>query len=1264
MDVDLKYIIKKHFMTGASLLFLIIFSVFLKTYANPLDNPPTPYSPGETLNPTCYPSTNNCTVSVASSNSFLTEKQIAFGNTSNAIASSPNLTFDSNVLTINGNIKITDGTQSNGKVLTSDAAGLATWQTPSGVSAGVASLNNLTGVVTLSEGANIHLNKTGNNIEIVGTGSGSGSGTGWALSGNTGTTSSNFLGTLDDVPLIFRVDGTLSGMLDSAVSKNTFYGYQAGMNSISSGGGGGGTGTITGFNLTNGGSGYTSATVTIDPPTSGTRAEATAIISSGGVAQNEKQTITPSLTPTGGTYTITFGADTTTVLNWDANIATIQAALEALASIGTGNISVSVDGSSIVLEFIGTLANTPESLVTGTSLLTKDIGATIVGTTSQSITFDNVPTSGDWTLSYGSATTGSLAYNISATDLQTAIQGLDASFPTATPPVTVTGDFTSGFTVDFSGITSPSTLTMASNTLKISVDAVIAESQHGSAGGGSGVITGFSITNAGTGYTTTPVGVTITGDGSNAAATANADVGGGGGGGAINSGNVFLGYQAGYWETGNDNLYIDNQQRTLSDAKLKSLIYGKFNADTANQFVTINGALNVNGPITVADGTQGAGKVLTSTDNTGVATWQTPSSGSGGGWALNDGNTLTGTEFLGSNNNIPLVFKVNNQLAGKIDGTLHNTFFGYQAGNLSMTGNGNTSIGDSSLSLNSTGEANTANGYGAMNSNTTGYDNTAIGYVALISNSTGNFNNANGYQSLMHNTTGSYNFASGYNSLYSNVSGNGNSAIGTGALYSNVSGDNNIALGYNAGYYETGNDNLYIDNQQRTLSDAKLKSLIYGKFDDLTAHQYININGSLGILDASGNYYSKFTGGTQGGPINYTLPATSVSGQLTNDGSGILSWATAGGNNWALSGNSVDDTDFIGTTNNKPLIFKMHNQLAGKIDASNTFLGSLAGNLTMSGTNNIALGPSALFRNTTGHDNTAIALSTLVFNTTGNYNTAIGPAALFANTTGNENTAIGNQALVTNTTGNSNTAIGIKALNSNTTGSNNTVIGYYGLYNDQVGNNNIAIGNYAGAGENNSNSLYIDSLERGHMEDKKLKSLIYGKFDADPANQFVNINGTLGILDSTGNYYSKFTGGDQTTAHDINYILPTTQGGASTVLTNNGSGSLSWNAQGTVAINPQTNDYILVIGDAGKLIEMNKGTAVSLTVPLDSSVSFPVGTTISVIQKGAGKVNFVAASGVTINSKNGLHTSGQFAGGTLIKVDTNIWYLNGDISSS
>lgn len=60
------------------------------------------------------------------------------------------------------------------------------------------------------------------------------------------------------------------------------------------------------------------------------------------------------------------------------------------------------------------------------------------------------------------------------------------------------------------------------------------------------------------------------------------------------SSNVFLGYQAGYYETGSNKLFIDNAQRASeTDARVKALIYGIFDAATASQYLTVNGNLGV-----------------------------------------------------------------------------------------------------------------------------------------------------------------------------------------------------------------------------------------------------------------------------------------------------------------------------------------------------------------------------------------------------------------------------------------------------------------------------------------------------------------------------------------------------------------------------------------------------------------------------------------------------------------------------------------------
>lgn len=99
-----------------------------------------------------------------------------------------------------------------------------------------------------------------------------------------------------------------------------------------------------------------------------------------------------------------------------------------------------------------------------------------------------------------------------------------------------------------------------------------------------------------------------------------------------------------------------------------------------------------------------------------------------------------------------------------------------------------------------------------------------------------------------------------------------------------------------------------------------------------------------------------------------------------------------------------------------------------------------------------------------------------------------------------------------------------------------------------------------------------------------------------------------------------------------------------------------------IQTNRQTANYTLVLTDVDKLIELNSASAISLTVPPNSSVAFPIGTVILVAQYGAGTGSIVAGSGVTIRSASGaLSLSAQYAGASLVKIAENEWYLNGSI---
>jgi hypothetical protein len=102
---------------------------------------------------------------------------------------------------------------------------------------------------------------------------------------------------------------------------------------------------------------------------------------------------------------------------------------------------------------------------------------------------------------------------------------------------------------------------------------------------------------------------------------------------------------------------------------------------------------------------------------------------------------------------------------------------------------------------------------------------------------------------------------------------------------------------------------------------------------------------------------------------------------------------------------------------------------------------------------------------------------------------------------------------------------------------------------------------------------------------------------------------------------------------------------------------------GVRAINAQTGtSYTLALTDVGKLVTLSNAAAVTLTVPTNATVAFPVGTEIDLAQLGAGQVT-VAGAGVTINGSPGLKIAAQYGAATLLKLATDTWLLLGKLSA-
>lgn len=121
---------------------------------------------------------------------------------------------------------------------------------------------------------------------------------------------------------------------------------------------------------------------------------------------NERQSVTITGTPTGGTFVLRFGGQNTSPLNWNCTSSQMQTALEALSSIGAGNVVVTGGpgpGTAFTVEFQGTLAYLSQANIT---LQTNSL----TGGSSPSVAIAEIKDGSTWT----TITTGFTAFKVYA----------------------------------------------------------------------------------------------------------------------------------------------------------------------------------------------------------------------------------------------------------------------------------------------------------------------------------------------------------------------------------------------------------------------------------------------------------------------------------------------------------------------------------------------------------------------------------------------------------------------------------------------------------------------------------------------------------------------------------------------------------------------------------------------------------------------------------------------------------------------------------
>ena len=100
----------------------------------------------------------------------------------------------------------------------------------------------------------------------------------------------------------------------------------------------------------------------------------------------------------------------------------------------------------------------------------------------------------------------------------------------------------------------------------------------------------------------------------------------------------------------------------------------------------------------------------------------------------------------------------------------------------------------------------------------------------------------------------------------------------------------------------------------------------------------------------------------------------------------------------------------------------------------------------------------------------------------------------------------------------------------------------------------------------------------------------------------------------------------------------------------------------------QTSDYTAVLTDQYQtLIPMNKATAIAFKIPTNASVAFPVGTAITILNKGAGSctISAVTSGTTTVLSAGSVAaqpTLAQYKSAVCVKTATDTWYVLGAIA--
>jgi trimeric autotransporter adhesin len=258
--------------------------------------------------------------------------------------------------------------------------------------------------------------------------------------------------------------------------------------------------------------------------------------------------------------------------------------------------------------------------------------------------------------------------------------------------------------------------------------------------------------------------------------------------------------------------------------------------------------------------------------------------------------TVAGTNFMGTTDNVDLVFKRNAIKSGLLATT--NTTFGVNSGGVFTTGLRNTFVGIDSGKLITSGNANLYLGDNAGSASITNNVNVYLGADAGR-NATGNANTFVGYDS-------------------------------GGGAYTNASGARNIGIGVNSNYVPLGSDNILIGINTST-SNTSGTTPVFGNGNTFIGNNISNATVSNTVIIGDGSGNQRLVIDDLGATTITALAGTNTGKVLTADATGKLLLVANTGDanlytaNGALAGDRTVDlashnlifTNGTSTTNGK-----------------------------------------------------------------------------------------------------------------------------------------------------------------------------------------------------------------------------------------------------------------------------------------------------------------------------------------------------------